>query len=91
MGVTKQGLAANVKTRGNHGVHVIHCGGGKGTNYDADSMQAAVRIPTHLSWSTVTVRRIPSSFLSLFDPSDNYLQHEDRLYDYRSQFLYHGM
>ena len=41
MGVTEQGLAAIVKTRGNQDVHVILRGGTKGTNYDADSVQAA--------------------------------------------------
>ena len=41
MGVTEQGLAAIVKTRGNHDVHVILRGGSKGTNYDAESVQAA--------------------------------------------------
>ncbi|EJD04911.1 3-deoxy-7-phosphoheptulonate synthase [Fomitiporia mediterranea MF3/22] len=41
MGVTEQGLAAIVKTRGNQDVHVILRGGSKGTNYDADSVQAA--------------------------------------------------
>lgn len=41
MGVTEQGLAAIVKTRGNHDVHVILRGGNKGTNYDAASVQAA--------------------------------------------------
>lgn len=41
MGVTEQGLAAIVKTRGNPDVHVILRGGSKGTNYDAESVQAA--------------------------------------------------
>ncbi|KLO07036.1 3-deoxy-7-phosphoheptulonate synthase [Schizopora paradoxa] len=41
MGVTEQGLAAIVKTRGNQDVHVILRGGTKGTNYDAVSVQAA--------------------------------------------------
>jgi 3-deoxy-7-phosphoheptulonate synthase len=41
MGVTEQGLAAIVKTRGNQDVHVILRGGTKGTNYDAESIQAA--------------------------------------------------
>lgn len=42
MGVTEQGLAAIVKTRGNPDVHVILRGGSKGTNYDAESVQAVV-------------------------------------------------
>ena len=33
MGVTEQGLAAIVKTRGNNDVHVILRGGTKGPNY----------------------------------------------------------
>ncbi|KAL5498351.1 hypothetical protein ACEPAH_2493 [Sanghuangporus vaninii] len=41
MGVTEQGLAAIVKTRGNQDVHVILRGGSRGTNYDAESVQAA--------------------------------------------------
>ena len=41
MGVTGQGLKAIVKTCGNHDVHVILRNGSKGTNYDADSVQAA--------------------------------------------------
>lgn len=39
MGVTEQGLAAIVKTRGNPDVHVILRGGNKGTNYDKDSIK----------------------------------------------------
>lgn len=41
MGVTEQGLAAIVKTRGNQDVHVILRGGSRGTNYDAENVQAA--------------------------------------------------
>ena len=41
MGVTEQGLAAIVKTRGNQDVHVILRGGTKGTNYDAKSIAEA--------------------------------------------------
>ena len=40
MGVTNQGLAAIVKTTGNPDLHVILRGGTKGTNYDAQSVQA---------------------------------------------------
>jgi len=43
MGVTEQGLAAIVKTRGNQDVHVILRGGTKGTNYDAESVQASAK------------------------------------------------
>lgn len=41
MGVTGQGLAAIVKTAGNNDLHIIHRGGNKGTNYDAESIQAS--------------------------------------------------
>ena len=41
MGITKQGFAAIVKTRGHHDVHVILRGGSKGMNYDANSVLAA--------------------------------------------------
>ncbi|KZP30139.1 3-deoxy-7-phosphoheptulonate synthase [Athelia psychrophila] len=41
MGVTEQGLAAIVRTKGNSDVHIILRGGAKGTNFDADSVQAA--------------------------------------------------
>ncbi|KAK7688466.1 3-deoxy-7-phosphoheptulonate synthase [Cerrena zonata] len=39
MGVTEQGLAAIVKTRGNTDVHVILRGGTQGTNYDEESIK----------------------------------------------------
>ena len=39
MGVTEQGLAAIVKTRGNQDVHVILRGGTKGPNYSAEHVQ----------------------------------------------------
>lgn len=39
MGVTEQGLAAIVRTRGNADVHVILRGGTGGTNYDAASVE----------------------------------------------------
>lgn len=42
MGVTEQGLAAIVKTRGNHDVHVIFRGGTSGPNYSAEHVQKAV-------------------------------------------------
>ncbi|KIP09443.1 hypothetical protein PHLGIDRAFT_22937 [Phlebiopsis gigantea 11061_1 CR5-6] len=41
MGVTEQGLAAIVKTRGNQDVHVILRGGSRGPNYAAEHVQAA--------------------------------------------------
>ncbi|KZS89398.1 3-deoxy-7-phosphoheptulonate synthase [Sistotremastrum niveocremeum HHB9708] len=41
LGVTTQGLASIVKTSGNQDLHVILRGGSKGTNYDAESVQAA--------------------------------------------------
>ncbi|KAG8736234.1 hypothetical protein FRC10_009548 [Ceratobasidium sp. 414] len=41
MGVTDQGLAAIVKTRGNQDVHVILRGGTKGPNYSAEYVQPA--------------------------------------------------
>ena len=45
MGVTENGLAAIVKTRGNQDVHVILRGGSRGTNYDHESVsQAAASI-----------------------------------------------
>ncbi|KAG6332785.1 hypothetical protein ID866_6304 [Astraeus odoratus] len=43
MGVTEQGLAAIVKTRGNQDVHVILRGGSKGPNYSSEHVQAAVK------------------------------------------------
>lgn len=42
MGVTSQGLAAIVKTAGNTDLHIVHRGGSKGTNYDAESIQGSV-------------------------------------------------
>lgn len=41
MGVTNQGLAAIVKTAGNGDLHIVHRGGNKGTNYDAESIKAS--------------------------------------------------
>ncbi|OTA96155.1 hypothetical protein M434DRAFT_28014 [Hypoxylon sp. CO27-5] len=41
MGVTKQGLAAITRTKGNEHGFVILRGGSKGTNYDKDNIQAA--------------------------------------------------
>jgi len=49
LGVTKQGIAAVVQTRGNDACHVILRGGADGlTNFDADAIDAAViRLRTH--------------------------------------------
>lgn len=41
MGVTEQGIAAIVKTRGNQNVHVILRGGSKGPNYSEEHVKAA--------------------------------------------------
>ena len=41
MGVTGQGIAAIVKTRGNQDVHVILRGGTKGPNYYAENVREA--------------------------------------------------
>jgi len=43
MGVTEQGLAAIVKTRGNKDVHVILRGGSKGPNYASEHVKAAAQ------------------------------------------------
>lgn len=43
MGVTEQGLAAIVKTRGNQDVHVILRGGTSGPNFAAEHVQAAAK------------------------------------------------
>ena len=42
MGVTEQGLAAIVKTRGNKDVHVILRGGTKGPNFASEHVRKAV-------------------------------------------------
>ena len=43
IGVTEQGLAAIVTTRGNEDTHIILRGGTSGTNYDVASVQDALR------------------------------------------------
>ncbi|KAF9219334.1 3-deoxy-7-phosphoheptulonate synthase [Gyrodon lividus] len=43
MGVTEQGLAAIVKTRGNQDVHVILRGGTKGPNYASEHVKSAAK------------------------------------------------
>ncbi|XP_006455781.1 3-deoxy-7-phosphoheptulonate synthase [Agaricus bisporus var. bisporus H97] len=56
MGVTEQGLAAIVKTRGNQDVHVILRGGTKGPNYKADAVRAAVEtVEKKRGWASVMV------------------------------------
>ncbi len=58
IGVTEQGLAAIVTTRGNEDTHIILRGGTAGTNYDADHVQAALaaleraRLPRRLMIDT---------------------------------------
>ena len=44
MGVTEQGLASIVKTRGNKDVHVILRGGTSGPNYSAEHIQKTLEI-----------------------------------------------
>ena len=46
MGVTKQGLAAITRTRGNEHGFVILRGGSRGTNFDKESVQAAKQVLT---------------------------------------------
>lgn len=46
MGVTGQGIAAIVKTRGNQDVHVILRGGTKGPNFSAEHVREAVNAIT---------------------------------------------
>jgi len=44
MGVTENGLAAIVKTRGNKDVHVILRGGTSGPNFSAEHIQKTIEI-----------------------------------------------
>jgi 3-deoxy-7-phosphoheptulonate synthase len=44
MGVTEQGLASIVKTRGNQDVHVILRGGTGGPNYASEHVRKAVAV-----------------------------------------------
>jgi len=56
MGVTEQGLAAIVKTRGNADVHVILRGGTKGPNFKADAVKAAAEtIEKKRGWASIMV------------------------------------
>ncbi|GFF51696.1 phospho-2-dehydro-3-deoxyheptonate aldolase, tyrosine-inhibited [Aspergillus udagawae] len=50
LGVTEQGLAAIVHTKGNPHLHVIHRGGDSGPNFDAASVASTVKAyPKHLN------------------------------------------
>jgi 3-deoxy-7-phosphoheptulonate synthase len=68
MGVTEQGLAAIVKTRGNQDLHVILRGGTRGPNYAAEHVQAATaaiakaRPGHHASLMVDCSRKFPSEF-----------------------------
>ncbi|KAK4049976.1 hypothetical protein OIV83_003800 [Microbotryomycetes sp. JL201] len=53
LGVTESGLAAIVRTRGNHDLHVILRGGSKGTNYDSESVKAAAAAVAKVSTSDI--------------------------------------
>ncbi|SCV73154.1 BQ2448_7079 [Microbotryum intermedium] len=53
LGVTKSGLAAIVRTKGNQDLHVILRGGSKGTNYDAESVQSAAQQVQKISTSEI--------------------------------------
>jgi len=56
MGVTEQGLAAIVKTRGNKDVHVILRGGTSGPNYATEFVQDAARnILKKREWASIMV------------------------------------
>ncbi|KAJ7222468.1 hypothetical protein GGX14DRAFT_663871 [Mycena pura] len=56
MGVTEQGLAAIVKTRGNQDTHVILRGGTSGPNYSSDHVkEAAKNILKKKEWASIMV------------------------------------
>ncbi|KAG6908476.1 hypothetical protein DXG01_004479 [Tephrocybe rancida] len=56
MGVTEQGLASIVKTRGNKDVHVILRGGTKGPNYASEFVKdAAKTILKKREWASIMV------------------------------------
>jgi len=56
MGVTEQGLASIVKTRGNKDTHVILRGGTKGPNYASDHVkEAAKAIYKKKEWASIMV------------------------------------
>ncbi|KAG5640634.1 hypothetical protein DXG03_007712, partial [Asterophora parasitica] len=65
MGVTEQGLAAIVKTRGNKDVHVILRGGTKGPNYASPFVtDAAKTIQKKREWASIMID-CSRTFLSL--------------------------
>jgi 3-deoxy-7-phosphoheptulonate synthase len=72
LSVTKDGVAAIVKTRGNESCHVILRGGKAGTNFDAASIDTVI--------SQLTARGLPASVM--VDCS-----HGNSLKDYRKQPL----
>lgn len=56
MGVTEQGLAAIVKTRGNNDVHVVLRGGSKGPNYSNEHVkEAAKNILKKRDWASIMI------------------------------------
>lgn len=56
MGVTEQGLAAIVKTRGNNDVHVVLRGGTKGPNYASEHVrEAAKNILKKRQWASIMI------------------------------------
>ncbi|KAJ7041273.1 hypothetical protein C8F04DRAFT_1080808 [Mycena alexandri] len=56
MGVTEQGLASIVKTRGNQDTHVILRGGTKGPNYSSEHVKDAVKsIIKKKDWASIMV------------------------------------
>ncbi|KAF9460471.1 3-deoxy-7-phosphoheptulonate synthase [Collybia nuda] len=56
MGVTEQGLASIVKTRGNKDVHVILRGGTKGPNYASEHVREAAKvISKKREWASIMV------------------------------------
>jgi len=56
MGVTEQGLASIVKTRGNKDVHVILRGGTKGPNYSSEHVKDAAKvILKKREWASIMV------------------------------------
>ncbi|KAF8885665.1 3-deoxy-7-phosphoheptulonate synthase [Infundibulicybe gibba] len=56
MGVTEQGLASIVKTRGNKDVHVILRGGTKGPNYASEYVKEATKtISKKQEWASIMV------------------------------------
>jgi DAHP synthetase I family len=56
MGVTEQGLAAIVKTRGNKDVHVVLRGGTKGPNYSSEHVKEATKnILKKREWASIMI------------------------------------